>query len=110
MTPTVTAESEEELKSLSMQVKRESEKADLKLNIQKPNHGIRSHHFMANRRGNNGNTDRLYFSWLKITAVGDCSHEMKRRLLRGRKAMTNLDTNKGPYNLTYGFSSSHVWI
>ena len=46
----------------------------------------------------------------KITADGDCSHEIKRQLFLGRKAMTNLDTNKGPYNLTYGFSSSHVWI
>ena len=52
------AESEEELKSLLTKVKEESEKAGLKLNIQK----IQSHHFMANRWGNNGNSDRL-FSW-----------------------------------------------
>ena len=58
----VMAESKEELKSLLMKVKEESEKAGLKLNIQKnKDHGIWSHHFMANRWGNNGNSDRLYF-------------------------------------------------
>ena len=52
----------EELKSLLMKVKEESEKVDLKLNIQKnEDHGIQSHHFMANRWGNNGNSDSLYF-------------------------------------------------
>ena len=59
---TLMAESKEELKSLFMKVKEESEKAGLKLNIQKTkDHGIWSHHFMANRWGNNGNSDRLYF-------------------------------------------------
>ena len=52
-------------------------------------HGIWSHHFMANRWGN---SDRLYFGGSKITADGDCSHEIKRCLLLGRKAMTNLDS------------------
>ena len=86
------AESEEGLKSLLMKVKEESEKADLKLNIQKNlDHGIWSHHFMANRWGNNGNSDRLYFGGSKITADGDYSHEIKRRLLLGRKFKTNLD-------------------
>ena len=47
---------------------------------------------MANRWGNKGNSDRLYFQGSKITADGDCSHEIKRRLLLGRKAMTNLDS------------------
>ena len=47
---------------------------------------------MANRWGNNGNSERLYFGRLKITADGDCSHEIKRHLLLGRKAMTNLDS------------------
>ena len=55
----------------------------------------------------------------KITADGDCSHEIKRRLLLGRKAMTNLDsllksrhyfTDKGPYSQSYGFSSSNTWM
>ena len=60
---TLMAESEEELKDLLMKVKEESEKAGLKLNIQKTeDHGIWSHHFMANRCGNSGNSDRL-FSW-----------------------------------------------
>ena len=57
---TLMAEREEELKSLLMRVKEESEKVDLKLNIQKI-HGIWSHHFMANRWGNSGNSVRLYF-------------------------------------------------
>ena len=86
------AESEEELKSLLRKVKVESEKAGLKLNIQNKDHGIRSHHFMKNRWGSNGNTDRLYFLGSKITADGDCSHEIKRCLLLGRKTMTNLDS------------------
>ena len=47
---------------------------------------------MADRWGNNGNSDRHYFGGSKITADGDCSHEIKRRLLLGRKAMTNLDS------------------
>ena len=60
---TLMSESEEELKSLSMKVKKESEKAGLKLNIQKTKimDGIWSHHIMANRWRNNGNSDRLYF-------------------------------------------------
>ena len=56
------AESEEELKSLLMKVKEKSGKADLKQHSKSEDHGIRSHHFMANRWGNNGNSDRL-FSW-----------------------------------------------
>ena len=87
---TFMAESEEELKSLLMKVKEESEKAGLKLNIQKMK--IQSHHFIANSWGNNGNSDRLYFLDSKITADGECSHEIKRCLLLGRKAMTNLDS------------------
>ena len=60
---TLMTESKEELKSFLMKVKEESEKTDLKLNIQKnEDHGIWSHHFMANRWGNNGNSNRL-FSW-----------------------------------------------
>ena len=60
---TLMAESKEELRNLLMKVKEESEKAGLKLSTQKnKDHGIRSHHFMANRWGNNGNSERL-FSW-----------------------------------------------
>ena len=55
-------------------------------------HGIRSHHFMPNRWGNSGNSVRLYFGGSKLTADGDCSHELKRHLLLGRKVMTNLDS------------------
>ena len=82
---TLMAESEEELKSLLMKVKEESEKVGLKLNIQKTK-------IMANRWGNNGNSERLYFGGSKITADGDCSREIKSRLLLGRKVMTNLDS------------------
>ena len=53
---------------------------------------IPSHHFMANWWGNNGNSDRFYFLGLKITEDSDCHHEIKRRLLLGRNAMTNLDS------------------
>ena len=75
------AESEEELKSLLMKVKEESEKVGLKLNIQGTKI-MASHHFMANRWGN---SERLYFGGSKITADGDCSHKIKRCLLLGRK-------------------------
>ena len=57
------------------------------------NHGIWSHHFMANRWRNSGNGVRLYFGGLKITADGNCNHEIKlRHFLLGRKVMTNLDS------------------
>ena len=72
-----------------MKVKKESEKVGLKLNIQETEHGIWSHHFMGNRWGN---SVRLYFGGSKITADGDCRHEVKRHLLLGRKIMTNEKT------------------
>ena len=75
------AESKGELNSLLKKVKEESEKVGLKFSIQKTK--IRSPHFMANRWGNN---ERLYFGGSKITADGDCSHEIKRCLLLGRKS------------------------
>ena len=63
---TLMAEREEELKNILMKMKEESEKISLKLNIQKnKDYGIRSHHFMANRWGNNGNSDKLYFLGLQ---------------------------------------------
>ena len=62
---TLMAEREEELKSLLMKVKEESEKVALKLDIQKTNHGIQAHHFMGNRWGNNGNSGKLYFGGLQ---------------------------------------------
>ena len=73
-----------------MKVKEESEKIGLKQHSDKEDHGIWSHHFMANRWGNNGNSDRLYLWCSKITADSDCSHEIKRYLLLGRKVVTNL--------------------
>ena len=90
---TLMAESEEELKSLLMKMKEESEKAGLKLNIQKTK-------LMASgpitSQKTDGEivetvTDFIYLGF-KITADGDCSHEIKRCLLLGRKAMTNLDS------------------
>ena len=86
------AENEEELKSLVMKVKEESEKVGLKLNIQKTDHSIWSYHFMASRWGNIENSVRLYLWGLQITADSDCSHALKRHLLLGRKIMTNLDS------------------
>ena len=62
---TIMAESEEELKSLLMKVKEESEKVGLKLNSENEDHGIWSHHFMGNRWGNSGNSVRLYFFGLQ---------------------------------------------
>ena len=55
---------------------------------------------MANREGNSGNSDRLYFLGFRITADGDCSHEIKRCLLFGRKVMTNLDSILKRRNIT----------
>ena len=70
-----------------MKVKEESEKSWLKTRHSKnEDHGIQSHHFMANKWGNSGN------SGSRIIADGDCSHEIKRLLLLGIKAMTNLDS------------------
>ena len=80
----------QKLKSLLMKVKKESEAVGLKVNVQKTKIMAWPHHFMANRWGN---SDRLYFfGGSKITADGDCSHEIKRCLLLGRKAITNLDS------------------
>ena len=86
---TLMAESEE-LKSLLMKVKEESEKVGLKLNIQKTK-------IMASSSSTSWQTDGetvadFIFGGSKITADGDCSHEIKRRLLLGRKVMTNLDS------------------
>ena len=89
------AESEEELKSLLMNVKEESEKGGLKLNIQKTKimASGRSHHVMANRRGKSGSSERFSFIGLQNTTLQTVTTAMKlkRYLLLGRKAMTNLD-------------------
>src|SRR5574339_258862 len=91
--PTLMAESEEELKSLLMKVTVESEKVGLKLNIQKTKIMASSPITLWEIDGETMETVS-YFIFLgsKITADGDCSHEIKRRLLLGRKVMTNLDS------------------
>ena len=92
---TLIAEREEQLKSLLMRVKEESEKSDFKLNIQKTKiYGIWSHHFLENRKGKSGEkikTDSIFLG-SKITKNRDCSHEIKRRLLLGRTTMTDLES------------------
>ena len=88
---TLVAGSEEELKSLLMKVKEESEKVGLKLNIQKTN--IMVSGSITSWDGETVETVADFiFLGSKITADGDCSHEIKRRLLLGRKVMTNLDS------------------
>ena len=87
---TLMAESEEELKSLLMKVKEESEKVGLKLNIQKTK--IMASGPITSRKIDEETVANFIFEGSKITADGDCSHEIKRRLLLGRKAMTNLDS------------------
>ena len=103
-----------------MKVKEENEKVGLKLNIQKTK-------IMASGPITSwqidGETVETVSDFIlgasKVTAVGDCSHEFKRRLLLARKVMTNLDSifksrhyfaNNGPSSQDYGFSSSHVWM
>ena len=115
---TLMAESKEELKSLLMKVKGERKNWLKTRHSENEEHGTRSHHFMTNRWGNNGNSERLDFGGPKITADGDCSHEIKRCLLLGRKSMTNLDNciKLQRHYITYrclssqscGFSNSHV--
>ena len=118
---TLMAESEDELKRLLMKVKEESEKLGLKLSIQQTK-------IMASGPITSWQIDGeametvtdFIFGGSKITEDGNCNHEIKRHLLLGRKAMTNLDSifksrditlpTKGLSSQGYGFSSSHVWI
>ena len=86
------AESEEELKSLLMKVKVESEKVGLKLNIQKMKITASGPITSWQIDGETGNSVRLYFLGLQNTADGDCSLEIKRHLFLGRKVMTNVDS------------------
>ena len=113
-------ESEEELKSLLMKVKEESEKVDLKLNIQKTK--IMGSGPITSWQIDGETVETVadfIFLGSKITADGDSSHEIKRHLLLGRKVMSNLDStlksrdffaNKGPSSQGYDFSSGHVWM
>ena len=115
-------ESKEELKSFLMKVKEESEKAGLKLNIQntKIMDGIWSHHFMANRWANNGNSTRLYLGglqnhcrqWLlpwnsKMLAPWKKSYDKPRQSIKKQR---HYFADKGPSSQSYGFSNSHVWM
>ena len=116
------AERKEELKSLLMKVKEESEKVGLKLNIQKTKIMVSGPITSWKRDGETMETVADFvFLGSKVTADGDCSHEVKRHLLLGRKVMTNLDSTLKARYLTlprnfaltrqsYGFSSSHVWM
>ena len=115
---TLMAESEEELKSLLMKVKEESEKVDLTLNIQKTKNMASGP--ITSWKIDGETVADFIFLGSKITADGDCSHEIKRPLLLGRKVMTNVDSilksrdnyfaNKGLSGQGYGFSSGHVWM
>ena len=87
---TLMAESKEELKSLLMKVKEESEKVDLKLNIQKTK--IMASGSITSWQIDGETVRDLILGGSKVIANGDCSHEIKRRLLLGRKAMTKLDS------------------
>ena len=87
---TLMSESEKELKSLLMKVKEESEKVGLKLNIQKTK--IMASGPITSRQIDTKTVADFFFLGSKITADGDCSHEIKRCLLLGRKVMTNLDS------------------
>ena len=117
---TCMAESEEELKSLLMKVKEESEKVGLKLNIQKMKIKASGPITSWEIDGETVETvSDFILGGSKITADGDCSHEIKRRLLLGRKVMTNLDSTMKSRDNTlptkiclqgYGFSSGHVWM
>ena len=89
---TLIAESEVELKSLLMTVKEHSEKGGLKLNVQKTKIMASSPITSWQIDGETVETVTVYLGGSKITADGDCSHEIKRRLLLGRKAMTNLES------------------
>ena len=101
-----------------MKVKEESEKAGLKLNIQKSKIMASGPITLWQTDGETRETvTDFIFGASKITADGDCSHEIKRHLLLGRKAMTNVAlkrrhcfANKGPSSQVYGFSSDRVWM
>ena len=116
---TLMAESKEEVKSLLMKLKEESEKAGLKLNIQKTKITASSPITSWQKDGETMEMETdLIFLGSKITANGDCSYEIKRCLLLGRKVMTKVDcllksrdiAKKDPSSQSYGFSSSYVWM
>ena len=102
-----------------MKAKEESEKVGLKLNIQKTKIMASGPITSWEIDGETVETVSDFIFWAPKSADGDCSHEIKRRLLLGRKVMTNLDSilksrdyfaNKGLSSQGYGFSSGHVWM
>ena len=115
-------QSEEELKSLLMKVKEESEKVGLKLNIQKTKIMASGPITSWQMHGETVETVKDFiFGGSKITADGDCSHEIKRHLLFGRKVMTTLESILKSRDITFPttvrlvkaigrFSSNHVWM
>ena len=111
---TLMAEREEELKSLLMKVKGESEKSGLKLNIQKTK--IMASGPITSWQIDEETVADFIILGSKITSDGDCSHEIKRCLLLGKKVMTyhlkaeTLLSQQGSSNQGYGFSSGHVWL
>ena len=116
---THTTGSKEKLKSLLIKAKEESENVGLKLNTQKMKIMASSPITSWQIDGETMETvTDFIFGGSKITADGDCGHEIKRHLLLGRKVMTNLDSilkskdiiEKGPSSQGYGFPSSHVWM
>ena len=118
---TLMEENKKELKSLLEKVKVDSEKAGLKLNIQKTKIMASGPITSCQIDGETMETVTAFiFLCSEIIADDDCSHEIKRRLLLGRKAMTNLESilkkqrhyfaDKGPASQSYGFSSSNVWM
>ena len=115
---TLMEENEGELRRLLMKVKEESKKVGLILNIQKTKITASSPITSWQIDGGKVETVADYFLGSKITADGDCSHEIKTCMLLRRKVMTNLDsilkgrdiTNKSPPSQSYGFCSNHVWM
>ena len=115
---TFMAESEEELKNLLMKVEEEGEKVGLKLNIQKTK--IMASGPITSQQIDGETVSDFILGGSKITADGDCNHEIKRRLLLGRKVMTNLDSIFKSRDITLStkvcivkamvFSSNHVWM
>ena len=113
------AESKEELKSLLMKVKEESEKAGLNSFKKNEDHGIQSHHFMAIRWETMEILTDSNFLGSKTTADGDCSHEIKtfapwkktyEQPRQHIKKQRHYFAYKGPSSQSYDFSSSHVWM
>ena len=116
---TLMTENKEKLKDPLMRGKEENEKNRLKTQLSKRNNiASVSHHFMANRRGRSGSSDRFHFLGFQITADGDCSHEILKMLVSWKENYNKPRQNikkqrhhfddKDPYSESYDFPSSHV--